>query len=389
MFEVLISLLPSVLLEGLILGFVYAMIALGYTMVYGVLELINFAHSEIFMSGAVAGAETFILLKGTIANPYLLLLVAIIIGGAVAAFVSVSVERLAYRPLRKRGTTNRLVPLITAIGASFFLQDLVRLIEGLWNNAFYRRYPTFDAFERTYNLPVWLGDIVIILSLFTFFFAIVYLIYWVGVRLARAKQKHPTRNTLYALSGLSILFTVLFSLKYREVLTTDMGLSIQMKSLLVIVVSLAMLFGLNWLVNKTKLGVAIRAVAQDAQTASLMGINPDVIISRTFLIGGFLGGVAGVLFGLLYTLVHPYVGFIPGIKAFTAAVLGGIGNITGAAVGGLVLGMLEMLGGTYLTFLTNGAMGTEYKDILAFVILILILLFRPQGILGQQVGEKV
>ena len=358
-------------------------------MVYGVLELINFAHSEIFMSGAVAGAETFILLKGTIANPYLLLLVAIIIGGAVAAFVSVSVERLAYRPLRKRGTTNRLVPLITAIGASFFLQDLVRLIEGLWNNAFYRRYPTFDAFERTYNLPVWLGDIVIILSLFTFFFAIVYLIYWVGVRLARAKQKRPTRNTLYALSGLSILFTVLFSLKYREVLTTDMGLSIQMKSLLVIVVSLAMLFGLNWLVNKTKLGVAIRAVAQDAQTASLMGINPDVIISRTFLIGGFLGGVAGVLFGLLYTLVHPYVGFIPGIKAFTAAVLGGIGNITGAAVGGLVLGMLEMLGGTYLTFLTNGAMGTEYKDILAFVILILILLFRPQGILGQQVGEKV
>jgi len=382
--EVLLMLLPSVLLEGLILGFVYAMIALGYTMVYGVLELINFAHSEIFMSGAIAGAETFILLKDKIANPFVLLILALLIGGSVAAVVAILVERLAYRPLRKRGTTNRLVPLITAIGVSFFLQDLVRLIEGLWHNAFYRRYPSFDVFEASYTLPNWVGVIVIVATLWLFFWALAYLVDW-GIRLF-TKKSPASAKVLAAVSG---ALTLAFVAVYRNAIFTDLGLTIQMKSILVIVVSLVMLYGLNWLVHKTKLGIAIRAVAQDAQTASLMGIDPDVIVSRTFLIGGFLGGVAGVLFGLLYTLVHPYVGFIPGIKAFTAAVLGGIGNITGAAVGGLVLGMLEMLGGTYLTFLTNGAMGTEYKDILAFLILIFILLFRPQGILGQQVGEKV
>jgi len=382
--EILIQLLPSVLLEGLILGFVYAMIALGYTMVYGVLELINFAHSEIFMAGAVAGAETFILLKGAIANPFLLLALAILIGGAVAAIVAILVERLAYRPLRKRGTTNRLVPLITAIGVSFFLQDLVRLIEGLWHNAFYRRYPSFAVFEATYNLPNWIGVLTIALTVWLGFWVLAYFGDWL-IRLFAKKPRATGRTLSLVAAGLTLVFLFL----YRHVVFADLGMTIQMKSILVIVVSLAMLYGLNWLVHKTKLGIAIRAVAQDAQTASLMGIDPDVIVSRTFLIGGFLGGVAGVLFGLLYTLVHPYVGFIPGIKAFTAAVLGGIGNITGAAVGGLVLGMLEMLGGTYLTFLTNGAMGTEYKDILAFMILIFILLFRPQGIIGQQLGEKV
>ncbi len=384
MLEILIQLLPSVLLEGLILGFVYAMIALGYTMVYGVLELINFAHSEIFMAGAVAGAEVFILLKGVIGNPFLLLALAILIGGAVAAIVAILVERLAYRPLRKRGTTNRLVPLITAIGVSFFLQDLVRLIEGLWHNAFYRRYPSFSVFEATYTLPNWIGVLTILATLWLAFWVIAYFGDWL-VRLFSKKERAAGRTLSIVAAGL----TLVFAFFYRHVIFADLGMTIQMKSILVIVVSLAMLYGLNWLVHKTKLGIAIRAVAQDAQTASLMGIDPDVIVSRTFLIGGFLGGVAGVLFGLLYTLVHPYVGFIPGIKAFTAAVLGGIGNITGAAVGGLVLGMLEMLGGTYLTFLTNGAMGTEYKDILAFLILIFILLFRPQGIIGQQLGEKV
>ena len=381
----LIQLLPSVLLEGLILGFVYAMIALGYTMVYGVLELINFAHSEIFMAGAVAGAETFIMLKGVITNPFVLLVVAILIGGAVAALVAILVERLAYRPLRKRGTTNRLVPLITAIGVSFFLQDLVRLIEGLWHNAFYRRYPSFAVFEATYTLPNWLGVITIALTVWVIFWGLLATGYWIYRLVARSSRPTPNRELMIAAGAL----TLVFIFAYRGAVFGDLMMSIQMKSILVIVVSILMLYGLNWLVHKTKLGMAIRAVAQDAQTASLMGIDPDVVVSRTFLIGGFLGGVAGVLFGLLYTLVHPYVGFIPGIKAFTAAVLGGIGNITGAAVGGLVLGMLEMLGGTYLTFLTGGAMGTEYKDILAFMILIFILLFRPQGIIGQQVGEKV
>ena len=385
MLDVLIQLLPSVLLEGLILGFVYAMIALGYTMVYGVLELINFAHSEIFMSGAIAGAETFILLKSVVPNAFLLLTLAVLIGGGVAALVAILVERLAYRPLRKRGTTNRLVPLITAIGVSFFLQDLARLIEGLWHNAFYRRYPTFNVFEKSYTIPNLIGYLVIAITLLVFFWVLIYFFDWLYKTLAKGKAGLGPRTRWYAAAALTLLFLVL----YRAIIFTDLGMTIQMKSILVIVVSLAMLYGLNWLVHKTKLGIAIRAVAQDMQTAALMGIDPDTIISRTFLIGGFLGGVAGVLFGLLYTLVHPYVGFIPGIKAFTAAVLGGIGNITGAAVGGLVLGMLEMLGGTYLTFLTDGAMGTEYKDILAFAILIFILLFRPQGIIGQQLGEKV
>ncbi|AEG33746.1 ABC-type transporter, integral membrane subunit [Thermus thermophilus SG0.5JP17-16] len=322
MLEQILVLLPQVLFDGFILGFIYAMIALGYTMVYGVLELINFAHSEIFMIGAVAGVEVFRYLAPLIPNGYLLLAVAVVVGAAVAGLTAILVERMAYRPLRRRGTTNRLVPLVTAIGVSFFLQDLVRLIEGLWHNEFFLRMRTIEDLEGA-----------------------------------------------FALFGGAIF--------------------IQTKSVIVIVVSVLMLWGLTYLVNRTKLGMAIRAVAQDLSTASLMGINPDQIISRTFLIGGALGGVAGVLFALIYTTINPYVGFLPGIKAFTAAVLGGIGNIPGAMLGGLVLGQLENFFGTYLPILTNGNFGTEYKDVVAFLILIFILLFRPQGLLGQMVKEKV
>ena len=315
MLEQILVLLPQVLFDGFILGFIYAMIALGYTMVYGVLELINFAHSEIFMIGAVAGVGASRYLAPLIPNGYLLLLVAVVVGAAVAGLTAILVERMAYRPLRRRGTTNRLVPLVTAIGVSFFLQDLVRLIEGLWHNEFFLRMRTIPDLEGSFF--------------------------------------------------------------------------IQTKSVIVIVVSVLMLWGLTYLVNRTKLGMAIRAVAQDLTTASLMGINPDQIISRTFLIGGALGGVAGVLFALIYTTINPYVGFLPGIKAFTAAVLGGIGNIPGAMLGGLVLGQLENFFGTYLPILTAGNFGTEYKDVVAFLILIFILLFRPQGLLGQMVKEKV
>ncbi|BCZ87238.1 branched-chain amino acid ABC transporter permease [Thermus thermophilus] len=322
MLEQILVLLPQVLFDGFILGFIYAMIALGYTMVYGVLELINFAHSEIFMIGAVAGVEVFRYLAPLIPNGYLLLLVAVVVGAAVAGLTAILVERMAYRPLRRRGTTNRLVPLVTAIGVSFFLQDLVRLIEGLWHNEFFLRMRTMPDLEGAFTL----------------------------------------------FGG---------------------AIFIQTKSVIVIVVSVLMLWGLTYLVNRTKLGMAIRAVAQDLTTASLMGINPDQIISRTFLIGGALGGVAGVLFALIYTTINPYVGFLPGIKAFTAAVLGGIGNIPGAMLGGLVLGQLENFFGTYLPILTAGNFGTEYKDVVAFLILIFILLFRPQGLLGQMVKEKV
>ena len=322
MLEQILVLLPQVLFDGFILGFIYAMIALGYTMVYGVLELINFAHSEIFMIGAVAGVEVFRYLAPLIPNGYLLLLVAVVVGAAVAGLTAILVERMAYRPLRRRGTTNRLVPLVTAIGVSFFLQDLVRLIEGLWHNEFFLRMRTIPDLEGSFTL----------------------------------------------FGG---------------------AIFIQTKSVIVIVVSVLMLWGLTYLVNRTKLGMAIRAVAQDLSTASLMGINPDLIISRTFLIGGALGGVAGVLFALIYTTINPYVGFLPGIKAFTAAVLGGIGNIPGAMLGGLVLGQLENFFGTYLPILTAGNFGTEYKDVVAFLILIFILLFRPKGLLGQMVKEKV
>ena len=322
MLEQILVLLPQVLFDGFILGCIYAMIALGYTMVYGVLALINFAHSEIFMIGAVAGVEVFRYLAPLIPNGYLLLLVAVVVGAAVAGLTAILVERMAYRPLRRRGTTNRLVPLVTAIGVSFFLQDLVRLIEGLWHNEFFLRMRTIPDLEGSFTL----------------------------------------------FGG---------------------AIFIQTKSVIVIVVSVLMLWGLTYLVNRTKLGMAIRAVAQDLTTASLMGINPDQIISRTFLIGGALGGVAGVLFALIYTTINPYVGFLPGIKAFTAAVLGGIGNIPGAMLGGLVLGQLENFFGTYLPILTAGNFGTEYKDVVAFLILIFILLFRPQGLLGQMVKEKV
>lgn len=321
----LFAILPQTLLEGLLLGFVYAMVALGYTMVYGVLGLINFAHSEVFMIGAVIGLEVFRFWGNpeapVISNPFLLLLVALFFAAAGSGTMAVLVERFAYRPLRKRGSKNILVPMITAIGVSFLLQDLTRIYAALRHNEFNMQYRTFDALNQVFELPL--------------------------------------------------------------------QTTIQLKGIIVIVVSILMLVGLTYLVNRTKLGKAIRAVSQDMQTAALMGINPDTIISRTFLVGGSLGGVAGVLFGLLYTNVTPYSGVLPGLKAFTSAVLGGIGNIPGAMVGGLILGQLETLSGTFLPFFTNGNFGTEYKDVFAFLTLVLLLLFRPQGIFGQNVSEKV
>ncbi len=169
---------------------------------------------------------------------------------------------------------------------------------------------------------------------------------------------------------------------------TTIPLGVSNKSLLVIAAAVVMLVGLNYLVNATKTGRAIRAVAEDQATASLMGVNVNRIIATTFLVGGALGGAAGLLFALKFTRIDPYVGFYPGIKAFTAAVLGGIGNLTGALLGGIVLGMLETFAGTYLSIFTMGAAGTEYKDIFAFAILILVLIFRPNGLLGENVTQK-
>jgi branched-chain amino acid transport system permease protein len=320
-FELLLGILPQVLLDGIILGFMYALIALGYTMVYGVLEFINFAHSEIFIVGAFVGVEVMLGLKSagileTLPWPLVLLLV-MVIGMAASGLLAVTVERIAYRPLRG---APRLIPLISAIGISFFLQDLIRLTESLWRNAFNLVYPTIDP------------------------------------------------------------------LNVRFELTATIDVSV--KSLVVIVAALAMLWALQALVNRTKVGTAIRAVAEDQAAASLMGINVNGIISLTFLIGGAMGGAAGVLFGVQYGLINPYTGFIPGLKAFTAAVLGGIGNIPGAMLGGLVLGLLEAFAASYLSLLTGGAFGAEYKDIFAFSVLILILIFRPKGLLGEVVRER-
>jgi branched-chain amino acid transport system permease protein len=299
----------------------YALIALGYTMVYGVLEFINFAHSEIFVVGAFVGVEILLALKAVgwldALSPFLVLLVVLLLGMLASGLLAVTVERVAYRPLRG---APRLIPLISAIGVSFFLQDAVRLFESIWRNSFNLVYPTMDT------------------------------------------------------------------LNIRFSLTETIDISV--KSLVVIVASLLMLWGLHTLVNRTKIGKAIRAVAEDQAAASLMGISVNRMISLTFLIGGAMGGAAGVLFGVQYSLVNPYTGFIPGLKAFTAAVLGGIGNIPGAMLGGLVLGLLEAFAASYLSLLTGGAFGAEYKDIFAFSILILILIFRPKGILGEVVRER-
>jgi branched-chain amino acid transport system permease protein len=317
----LIGIFPQVLLDGIVLGFMYALIALGYTMVYGVLEFINFAHSEIFVVGAFVGVEILLGLRdaGVLAAvPWpLVLLLLLVAGMTVSGTLAVVVERVAYRPLRG---APRLIPLISAIGVSFFLQDVIRLIESLWRNAFNLSYPAVEALNHRFNITE----------------------------------------------------------------TVDVPL----KSIVVVAAALGVLWLLHMLVNRTKIGTAIRAVAEDQAAASLMGVNVNRMISLTFLIGGAMGGAAGVLFGVQYGLVNPYSGFIPGLKAFTAAVLGGIGNIPGAMIGGLVLGLLEAFAASYMSLLTNGAFGAEYKDIFAFSVLILILIFRPKGLLGEVVRER-
>lgn len=322
-------LLTSALVTGLLVGFVYAIIALGYTMVYGVLQLINFAHSEVFVTGGVVGFEVFRILSPSPMNGYLKLVIALVAAMVVSGLLNVLIERLAYRPLRG---APRLVPLISAIGVSLVLQDLIRFVEGL-----------FGRFNLSYQLP----------EVFT----------------QAAVRFQPPGSTLFIV--------------------------IRNKDVLLVAVAVVMLVGLTYLVNRTRLGRAIRAVAQDRTTAALMGIDANRIIALTFLIGGALGGVGGVLFGFAFGNLDPYSGTIPGIKAFTAAVLGGIGSIPGAVLGGLVLGLLEGIIGRISSFGAIpglswlSAIGAEYKDIGAFIALIVILIFKPSGLLGRNTTEKV
>ena len=310
-------------LSGLIIGSVYSVIAIGYTLVYGILFMINFAHGEIMMLGAFSGYFVFEALKSITvdqvtgltfldASPVISVLLAFIVGMFISAITGYFLERIAYRPLRG---APRLIPLISAIGASIFLQNAAQVV--------------FGPKRRTYFNPASLSRSV-------------------GWRIP--------------VGGQEVLLT------YTGVLT--------------FVLSILLLIGLYTLVMRTRYGRSMRAVAEDKQTAALMGINVDQIISNTFLISGALGGAAGVMWGIHNGIIYHYVGFIPGLKAFTAAVLGGIGNIPGAMVGGIFLGLVESLG--------PAALGIDFqlKDVIAFSILVLILIFRPSGIVGEVLSEE-
>lgn len=293
-------------INGITLGAIYALISLGYTMVYGVLLMINFAHSEIVMAGAFFGLYLVsFFLKFTFFQSNLLLLLTFVflLSMCASGILGAAIERLAYRPLRK---TNRLMPLISAIGVSLFLQNLFML--------------TLSPEAKPYP------------SIF------------------------PAVNFQF--------WSVTIS-------------SIQ---IFIIITSILFMVGLEYFVNRTKLGVAIKATSSDMETAKLMGINTNSIVSLVFFIGAALGGVAGILLGMYYGSIKYNMGFTYGIKAFTAAVLGGIGNIPGAMLGGFILGILESLGAAYIS--------SAYKDVFAFVILILVLIFKPTGLLGERVQDK-
>ena len=300
---------------GIAQGSIYALIALGYSLVYGILLMINFAHGEVFMAGAYASffvAQTLDS-KGLIdRNPVLSIALLLATSVAVSASVAVLLERIAYRPLR---SAPRLVPLITAIGASLFLQYTFAGLFGTQT----RGYPTFASLEGSLNI---------------FGFP-------VGKALA-----------------------------------------------LTIVAAVLMVVGLTVFIARTKVGKAMRAVSEDKEIASLMGIDVNRVIVTTFAIGGVLAGVAGVLFALVFSEVDSFMGFVPGIKAFTAAVLGGIGSVPGAALGGLILGVAESVGPVLLLAGFHVPAPNQLRDVIAFTILVLVLIFRPGGILGTGEQDK-
>jgi branched-chain amino acid transport system permease protein len=304
--ETILAILPQQLVFGLALGTVYGLIALGYTMVYGILFMINFAHGEIFMIGAYVGWWVLSwLLQAQLATLHPAWVVPLLLANAMlfTGVLGVCLERFAYRPLYLRGAT-RLGPLISAIGASIFLQNAVMLTQG----ARMKVYMTSLLFPRTWRFQV-------------------------------------------------------------------AGVSISALVLVMIGVAALMMWGLHVLVQRTNLGRAIRAVAEDREMAAVMGVNVRRVIASTFFLGSALGGAGGVLVGLYYTQIDFFMGYSAGLKAFTAAVLGGIGNIRGAMLGGLILGLVESLAVTF--------MNPAYKDVVAFAILILTLVIRPTGILGE------
>ncbi|HSL42137.1 MAG TPA: branched-chain amino acid ABC transporter permease [Anaerolineales bacterium] len=312
-------------LSGLILGGMYALIAIGYTLVYGIMFMINFAHGEVMMLGAFAGFFTFEILRFLPApttaspdlnflnaHPFLSVLLAFVVGISISAMAGFYLEKIAYRPLRK---APRLILLITAIGASIALQNLAMLLFGPQR----KNVVNPDILDRSAG--------------------------WI-----------------VSISGKDVLisYTGIFSLALSALL----------------------MVGLYILVQRTKMGRAMRAVAQDKNTAFLMGVDVDNVISKTFIISGALAGAAGVMWGIHMGLVNHYTGFLPGIKAFTAAVMGGIGNIPGAMLGGILLGTIEAIGPAGL------GIDFQLKDVIAFSILVLVLIVRPSGILGEKLSEE-
>ncbi|NJN43697.1 MAG: branched-chain amino acid ABC transporter permease [Anaerolineae bacterium] len=306
----------TLLFAGLAQGSIYALIALGYTLVYGILLMINFAHGEVFMAGAFTAVFLADYLHTTgflVAQPFLAIILLVLLSAGVSMGVAVLLERIAYRPLRG---APRLVPLITAIGASFALQYTFR---GFYGSEF-RAYPEVPQLVEKFTI---------------------------------------------------------------------IGFEVPIVQIVVILSALFLMGGLYLFVERTKMGKAMRAVSEDKDVAKLMGIDIDKIIVTTFAIGGALAGAAGVLNGLFRPQgVYFFMGFFPGLKAFTAAVLGGIGNVPGAMFGGLFLGVFESLGPNLILEGLGIPAANQLKDAFAFVMLVLILIFRPQGIFGERLAEK-
>ncbi|MGE0332021.1 MAG: branched-chain amino acid ABC transporter permease [Ramlibacter sp.] len=301
------------IINGLVLGSMYALVALGYTMVYGIINLINFAHGEVLMVGALTSWTIIGLMQASMpgAPGWVVLIIAMLIACVVAAALNFVIEKVAYRPLRN---SPKLAPLITAIGMSILLQTLAMII---WKPN-YKPYPTLLP-----ATPFEVGGAVIT----------------------------PTQIMILGLTA----------------------------------VSLALLM---YLVNYTRLGRAMRATAENPRVAGLMGVKPDMVISATFIIGAILATIAGVMYASNYGTVQHTMGFLPGLKAFTAAVFGGIGNLAGAVVGGILLGLIEAIGSGYIGTLTGGVLGSHYSDIFAFIVLIVMLTLRPSGLLGERVADR-
>jgi branched-chain amino acid transport system permease protein len=301
------------IINGLVLGSMYALLALGYTMVYGIINLINFAHGEVLMVGALTSWTVIgVLQEYTPAMPgWLMLLIALICACIVAATLNFAIEKIAYKPLRG---APKLAPLITAIGVSILLQTLAMVI---WKPN-YKAFPTLLPSD-----PLPIGGAVIT----------------------------PTQILILAVTAIALA-------------------------------------ALMWLVNGTRLGRAMRATAENPRVATLMGVKPDMVISATFVIGAVLAALAGVMWASNYGTVQHGMGFLPGLKAFTAAVFGGIGNLPGAVVGGILLGLIEAIASGYIGDLTGGVLGSHYADIFAFVVLIIMLTLRPSGLLGERVADR-